>query len=208
MKMKLSHLALSAVAALALAIGTASCSKNKSYAELLTEENHYVNYFLSDQRVVDTFPEDGSFEVGPDAPYYQMDAEGNVFMQVLSKGNDQHPAKNNRVYFRFTRYNLARYETGKDLAGLGNQEDVTGSNGIGTLYFLYQNFELSVSSQFGVGIQVPMKYLGSDAHVMLVVKSQYGWTKETGNVIPFLYDIQYYESPMFPWTAEGDTPIN
>lgn len=201
--MKRLNIAAPIVALIALALAVTSCSDKKSYAELLTEEDQYVNHFLSDQCVVDHVPADGVFETGPDAPFYRMDEDGNVYMQVLSPGNDQRPAKNNRVYFRFTRYNLSRYETGKDMAGLGNQEDVTGSNGIGSLYFLYDNYDLSVSSQFGSGLQVPMKYLGTDAHVMLVVKSQYGWTKETANVIPFLYDIRYYESPMFPWTGEN-----
>lgn len=41
-----------------------SCSDSKSYAELLTEENHTVNNFLSQHRVVDHIPADSVFEVG------------------------------------------------------------------------------------------------------------------------------------------------
>lgn len=191
---------------LAVICGSAvSCSDSKSYAERLTEENHYVNHFLSDQRVADYFPEDGSFEVGENAPYYKMDEEGSVYMQVLDPGNGQRPAKDNRVYFRFTRYNLARYETGSDLSGIGNSDDLLGENKLGSLYFVYDNFNMQASITYGSGIQVPMKYLGSDAKVNLVVKSQYGWYDETANVIPFLYNIRYYESPMFPWTGTSES---
>nr|MBD5377099.1 DUF4827 domain-containing protein [Bacteroides sp.] len=199
--MKLFSLAAPLTALALLAAVMTSCSDSKSYSELLTEENQYVNHFLSDQRVVDYFPED-SYEVGPDAPYYKMDEEGNVYMQILDPGNDQRPEKDNRVYFRFTRFNLARYETGEGLSGLGNADDISGGNGLGSMYFLYENYTLAVSYQYGTGIQIPMRYLGSNAKVNLVVKSQYGWTNETANVIPFLYNIRYYESPMFPWTSE------
>lgn len=193
-------------AAIFLALGavSTSCSDSKSYAERLTEENQSVNRFLCDQRVEDHFPEDGSFEFGHNAPYYKMDQEGNVYMQVIYPGNSARAEKDNRVYFRFTRYNLARYETGKEMVGAGNSDDLLGQNNLGSLYFVYDNYELQASITYGSGIQVPMRYLGSDAKVNLVVKSQYGWYNETTNVIPFLYNIRYYESPMFPWTGEAN----
>lgn len=202
--MKLFRNAAAAAMLLAFAGAASSCSDSKSYAERLTEENQYVNHFLSDQRVEDYFPEDGSFEIGEDAPYYKMDEDGNIYMQVLDPGNSARAAKDNRVYFRFTRYNLARYQTGQDLAGTGNSDDLLGENKLGSLYFVYDNYKMQTSIDYGSGIQVPMKYLGSDAKVNLVIKSQYGWYNETANVIPFLYKIRYYESPMFPWTG---TPV-
>lgn len=185
--------------AMILAVLSTGCSKSKSYAELLNEENQAVNRFLCDQRVVDSFDAD-NYEVGPDAPYYRMDEEGNVYMQVLDPGNTARPAKDNRVYFRFTRYNLSRYETGMDLSGIGNADNVSS----GSTYFLYDNYTLQVSYQYGTGLQMPMRYLGSDAKVNLVVKSQYGISSETSNVQPFLYNIRYYESPMFLWTGENE----
>lgn len=193
--------AASALTAMIALTAATSCSDTKSYAERLTEENQAVNVFLSDQRVADYFPDDGSYEIGPDAPYYRMDEEGNVYMQVLDKGNSARPATDNRVYFRFTRYPLSRYENGELGNGAGNSDDISGANGMGSTYFLFDNFKLQASIKYGSGIQVPMKYLGSDAKVNLVVKSQFGWYDETSNVVPFLYHIRYYESPMFPWTG-------
>jgi len=188
---------------LAAAIATTSCDDNRSYAELLTDENMAVNHYLSDQRVEGEIPADSVFETGPDAPYYQLDTDGNVYMQVLDKGDmNLRPQTDDRVYFRFIRYNLSRYETGVEMEGAGNAEDVAGGNGLGALFFLFNNYTLTSSSQYGSGIQEPMKFLGANAHVNLVVKSQFGWTNETANVIPFLYDIRYYSSPLSPWAAE------
>jgi len=196
---------LSTVAVVAIALTSASCSDSRSYAELLTDETHSVNAYLADQKVIGEVPVDSVFETGTDAPFYQMDEEGNVYMQVISVGNmDVRPQTDDRVYFRFTRYNLARYESGEPMPGAGNSDDISGSNGLGSLYFLYNNYTSTTSSQYGSGIQVPMSYLGEGAKVNLIVKSQYGWTSETANVIPFLYNISYYSSPLSPWAAETD----
>lgn len=193
----------SAAAIISAVILITSCSERRSYSELLTDESKAVNLFLSDQRVEGSIPVDSMFEVGPEAPYYQLDDEGNVYMQVLDKGDmNIRPETDDRVYFRFLRYNLSRYESGSDMPGVGNAEDVAGENGLGSMFFLFNNYTLSSSSQYGSGLQEPMKYLGANAHVNLVVKSQFGLTNETANVIPFLYDIRYYSSPLSPWASE------
>lgn len=67
-------------------IAFCSCDDNKSYADLLEDETKAVNSFLADQCVIDKIPADSNFVVGPDAPYYKMDEEGDVYMQVINKG--------------------------------------------------------------------------------------------------------------------------
>ena len=44
-----------------------SCDEQKSYAELLDEENDAVEKFLATQKVVDKIPADTIFEIGEDA---------------------------------------------------------------------------------------------------------------------------------------------
>lgn len=177
---------------LGLALGLTSCDDSKSYAELLQDENQAVNKFLVQYRVVDNIPDDGKFEIGPDAPFYRLDEENNVYMQVLSAGTDEKPEKNDRVYFRFTRYNMFYYVVGGDntLLGTGNAD---GMNNAST-YFLFDNLTVSESTQYGTGIQMPMKYLGYNAEVNLVIKSQYGPTDEISYVVPYLYHIRYFKS--------------
>lgn len=169
-----------------------SCDDDKSYADLLNDENKAVNRFLVDQIVVDDIPADSNFIVGPDAPYYRLDPDGNVFMQVLQKGTDEKPKPGDRVYFRFTRYNLFTYVPGGQMEGSGNVDNLNPSVGAAT-YFFFDNFTSQVSSMYGAGIQQPMRFLGYDAKVNLVVKSQYGMSTEVTAVVPYLYTISYYK---------------
>ncbi|MCH5319168.1 MAG: DUF4827 family protein [Paramuribaculum sp.] len=171
-----------------IVILTTGCNDTKSYAELLEDENKSVNRFLADQKVVGSFDEK-NFEIGENAPYYQMDEDGNVYMQVLKLGTDTMAVDNQLIYFRFTRYNLSYYNTGTELLGEGNSESLESAN----TSFRYNNFSLNSSSQWGEGIQLPLKYLPIGSEIMLVLKSQLGWTSEIAYVNPYLYHIRYYK---------------
>ena len=185
-----SKIAFFAIAAIAV-VSMQSCEKTRSYSELLNDENMAVNRFLAKEWVIATIPVDSVFEVGPEAPYYQLDADGNIYMQVLDAGSGEKVEEDDQVYFRFTRYNLSNYKG--DLNALskeGNQEDLTQP----PTSFRYGNYTLPSSSQWGSGIQLPLAFLPLNSHVNLVIKSQFGWTKEVSYVIPYLYNIRYYPS--------------
>lgn len=173
------------------ALGIVSCSDNKSYAELLTDETKNVNAFLANQKVINEIPEDSIFEAGEDAPYYRIDETGNIYMQVVKYGSQEKVEDDQQVYFRYTRYNLSQYNaaTGELPAGMGNSEDLEYE----PTWFRFKNFTLTSSSQYGAGIQMPLYFLplGSEANV--VIKSQYGMTSEISYVTPFLYNIRYYK---------------
>lgn len=181
-------------AALALAAFTTSCDDSKTYAELLTDETHYVNNFLADQHVINYVPDDSVFIVGKNAPYYRLDEEGNLYMQIEELGpevmenNQGGRAKyNDLIYFRFTRYNLSNYVNGTFSSSEGNDQ-VLGGN----YSFRYGNYELSSSYSYGSGIQAPLQFVPVGSKVNIVVKSQYGMPSEMSYVIPFLYSIRYY----------------
>ncbi len=180
---------------LGIAASMMSCDDGKSYAELLTDEAHSINRFLADHRVENEIPADTVFEVGEDAPFYRLDADGNFYMQVLDAGTKSEANKvqpNEQIYFRTTRYNLHYYFDGTLPEGDGNASDPS----VGNYFFRFENFELQSSSQWGSGIQMPLYYLPVNCEVNIVVKSQYGMTNEVANVIPFMYNIRYYKSPM------------
>ncbi|MCF0218617.1 MAG: DUF4827 family protein [Muribaculaceae bacterium] len=191
------------VAAVALVMGLSACKDSKSYADLLRQETVYVNNFLADQRVENSIPADSVFEVGENAPYYMLDKEGNVYMQVLDPGDlTFRPEKDDRVYFRFTAYPLNTYQTGVPLEGEGNADDISGGNGVGAQFFLFNDYTNTNSATFGEGIQAPMFFLGVNAKVNVVIKSQFGWAAMIANVIPYVYNVRYYSSPLSPWKSE------
>lgn len=169
-----------------------SCDDGKSYAEMLTEENKAVNLFLVDQKVVGSVPADSIFQVGNQAPYYQLDEEGNIFMKVLALGEEGNVEEGQQVIFRFRRTNLMYYYPGANIENLdweGNNDNPVSN----ISSFRYGDYTLPSSAQWGSAIQLPLSFkqiqLGS--RVMLVIKSQYGWSDEITYVQPYLYEISY-----------------
>lgn len=185
---RISWLAVAALTAFAAVL--TACDDDKSYAELLEEENKAVNLYLADQTIETTLPEDNDFITGEDAPYYRLDNDGNVFMQVVKKGDGEMAHSDQLIYFRFMRYNLINYDGVNTMPGEGNSDYVEGGN----MSFRYQNFTLESSSAWGMAIQMPLQYLPLNSEVRLVVKSQYGWTSEISSVQPYLYHIRFYKS--------------
>lgn len=177
----------------ALMVSMVSCEDGKTYAELLTEENNAVNRFLVDQQVLTQIPEDNNFIIGTDAPYYQIDDEGNVFMKVLEKGDGAMAEDNQLIYFRFMRYNLSKYKGSlDDITPDGNANNILDS----PTSFRFGNYNIPLSAEWGAGIQRPLQYVPLNSRVYLVVKSQFGWSSEISVVQPYLYDIRYSTSQL------------
>lgn len=177
---------LSLAIGLAILAGASSCNDSVSYADLLNTENQAVNNFLCDQRVELDIPADTVFRYGPDAPYYRMNEDGTIYMQVLNPGTKGNKAKDDElIYFRYTRYQLTEYADGKLPEGGGNNLTLV------SCWFRYRNFRLQGSYQWGEGIQLPLSYLPVDCEVNVVIKSRVGIVEEQTNVQPFLYRLTY-----------------
>ncbi len=193
MKFNINKSCIRATALVALAAVITGCNDGKSYAELLTDETHAVNSFLANNKVELTLPSYDDILIGEDAPFYMLDEEGNIYMQVLDKGNrDMMAEDDDLVYFRFTRNSLYNYNsnTGEFSGeGWGNSQDLS----VGSASFRYNNFTLSSSSQWGSGIQQPLATLGLGCRVNLIIKSQYGLNTEISQVVPYYYyDVRYF----------------
>lgn len=187
---------ISILSLLALLMAVSSCSDSKSYADLLNEENQVVNAFLAQHRVVETWPGVDNCEVGEDAPFYCVDDEGNVYMQVIRKGDGTFPEKGEHVSFTYLSYDLNYYVVGSDSnVGSGNLNSPGSS---AATYFIFDDYTLEQSSQYGTGIQIPVKLLGFGSKVNVVIKSQAGPSAYMSYVIPFLYDIAYYKQVSNP----------
>lgn len=169
-----------------------SCEEGTSYADLINDENHAVNRFLVDQKVIGSVPADSVFLCGQDAPYYQMDQDGNIFMKVISPGNlNDRPQPNDLVYFRFMCSNLMNYTDAASMVWTGNALNL---DEVVPTSFRFGNLTLQSSYIWGSGLQIPLYYLGYDCEVSIVIKSQYGPTDNVSTVQPYVYNVSYYRS--------------
>lgn len=183
----------SAFGGIMLLLSLASCENTKSYSELLKEETEAVNWYLAQNKVVTSVPEDSVFILGDDAPFYRMNADGTVYMRVINPGDkEKRPKKGDTVFFRFMRKNINYLYQGMTVAGEGNAENMNSSlNGTS---LVYGNTTLTSTTQYGEGLQVPLGYLGYDCEVDLIVKSTMGFTSDISNCIPFVYNIRYFRA--------------
>ena len=179
--------------AITLLMMLAACNNDESYADRLNDERNAVNSYLSNHRVAMSVPKDTVFEVGENAPFYRIDADGNIYMQVLKAGDriNDRAKVGEPIYFRFSRYNLATWYADGTWSPTNSNENAMDA---APCSFNYSDYTLPSSSQWGYGLQYPLLYLGVECEVNLVIKSQYGLTNEISYVTPFFYHVRYYHS--------------
>ncbi len=187
--MKVLRFMACATALLLCVIANTSCDETKSYAELLEEETDAVDKYLANYTVINEIPENNNFEVGETAPYYKLDEDGYVYMQVIDKGDAGMAAYNEVIYFRYSRLNLLTWAAGGDQTVTGNDSSLASPYS-----FNFKNTVLSSTTQFGTGIQQPLYYLNKNCRVNLIIKSKVGPTVELSAVTPYLYDVRYFPS--------------
>lgn len=180
-----------------LALFASSCDKSLSYSDLLKNEQKVSNWYLAQQTVCNDIPADSIFIQGNDAPFYRMDDDGYVYMQVLKcddKDKRVFPETGDVVYFTFTRYNIdTMYNNNTlDVAGEGNQDNFLTS--VGDTYFIFNNYSVNSSSYYGSGMQLPVSYLGYNSEVNIVLKSYYGFSSENTTCIPYLVNVRYFKA--------------
>ena len=181
------------LAAMALMMLTA-CNDSESYADRLNNERNAVNAYLANHRVVMSIPEDTIFEVGENAPFYRVDEDGNVYMQVLNAGDrvGDRAKDGEPIYFRYSRYSLSTWYADGQLVALGDANEYTMS--ASPYSFNFKDYTLPSSSQWGYGLQYPLLFLGVECEVNLIIKSQYGFTSEISYVTPYLFHVRYFHS--------------
>lgn len=172
--------------------GTITITQNPCTLEDLKKtEQRAMKEYLSKFDVVDELPTINNLQVGYVAPFYRLNPEGTVYMQVVKMGTAPAATNGEMIYFRFMRYNLLSYlENGVLPQGQGNANDITEST-----TFFEVGSENPSTTQWGSAIPMPILLgLPVDSEVNLVVASETGPTSEISGVVPFLYNIRYYKS--------------
>lgn len=177
--------------AIASAFGWAGCSKTESYSSLLKKEEHAANWYLSNKKVCTELPPDSVFVYGEDAPFYKLDEDGYVYMQVVNPGSEtDRPETGDLVYVRYNRTNLkSLYETGT-LSSNGNNSNME----MATVQIVFNDFSVVNSQKYGRGIQDALSYLGYNSEVNLVLRSYYGFTSDMGQCIPYIINLKYFKA--------------
>lgn len=173
----------------------ASCNKTESYSDLLKKEQKASNWFLAQHKVCNDIPADSIFLEGNDAPFYRMDDDGYVYMQVIKTGNRELPKSGATVYFTYTRWNIDTMYTNNSLdiaATDGNQDNFI--NYVGNTYFIYNNYSVNTSATYGSGMQLPLSYLGYNSEVNILLKSYYGFASDNTTCIPYLVNVRYFKA--------------
>lgn len=168
-----------------------SCSDSDSYSNLLKKEEKATNWYLSNQKVMLDLPSGDNIITGKDAPFYKLDDDGYVYMQVVDKGDmNSRPEKGDLVYFRYNRLNLRTlYEADSEVAE-GNDNDMQ----LAAASFVYDDYTLSSTVKYGKGIQMALSYLRYNSEVNLVLRSYYGFTSDQSQCIPYLINIRYFKT--------------
>ncbi len=170
-------------------LGNASCSDEESYSNLLKSEEKTTNWYMAQKNICLTIPEDSVFETGPDAPYYKMDEEGYLYMQVINPGDTTKAKNEEKVIFRFMRCNLKNYRSTGEMTWSGNADNME----YATASFHFNSYVYQDSQKYGQGIQVPMKYLGYNSEVNLVLRSYIGFAADQSSCIPYALNVKYFK---------------
>lgn len=176
-------------------LATTSCSESESYSELLRDEEKAVNWYLAEKNIELVLPDDPKQmktveSMGEDAPFYKLDADGYVYMQVVSANFDDMVEEGDLVYFRFNRQNISYLYEGVEAPISGNGDYLAN----GATSFIYKNTYLSSTTTWGDGIQMPLKYLGYNSEVNLVLRSYYGFADEQSSCIPYAINLKYFKA--------------
>lgn len=137
---------------------------------VISKNDDAFNYFLNQQKVVKTLP--ANLETGATAPYYQIDDNGYIFMQVLSNEGSM-AYQNQKIGFEHKSYSLLTYYETKQWPAPTSQSNRDNTP------FLYDQQKLNL-------IQLALQYVGVNSEVNLAIRQ----TSDKGES-PYLLYIRY-----------------
>lgn len=190
--MKKAALRLTVLFAFVLAI-FASCDNGDSYADKLDRERKNIKKFISehDIKVLDTYPASGVFQANE---YFREPTTG-VYINVIDSGNGKRASAARRDYVnvRFT----------DAMAIPVNELDTASSSDLGLypiefMYGVESTYVGSSSSNTAdyyyksKGMAIPLKYVGEDAVVSLIIPFNSGSTVQQSSTFPMFFTKLHY----------------
>lgn len=156
--------------------------------DMKKKEDQAIKAYLKKFDVIDELPAISDIQVGSVAPYYRLNPEGSVYMQLVRRGTAPAVKAGDKIEFRYFKYNLLTYlEEGKLPTGEGNLDSPQESPST-----LILGSDEGESLRYGTGIQLPLLLgLPSNSEVNLVVASSVGAPADAHTLTPYLYNVRY-----------------
>jgi len=182
MKHKITFLLLSCVF-----LAMFSCSKTKTYAELLKEENAAISRFIDEKELTIVY-DLSEMDTLNEKVYYKI--SDSLYMHIISKGRPLNLQTGHNVYVRYV--NAYEIKNGIDYSA--------------NLTFPY-TFKYNIPLTYGgtdeytfnpicEGIVIPLRYVGYGGKVSLIVPSKSSSTYFMNNVLPMYFqEVTYTMDP-------------
>lgn len=174
---------------LSAALVAISCSKTKSYTDMLKDEKKAINRLIDENgfEILKEFPEDSVF-----ADNQFVELENGVYLNIIDKGSDQRAVQyKTKMMYRCKLHYFMSVDT------LVYENYGPHSNGSQPIPFTYGDYSdsnpYSLSYQWvSEGLQTPLKYVGDRAKVKLIVPFKRGTYYDQSKGLPAYYEILEY----------------
>lgn len=181
---------------LCAALVAISCSKTKSYTDMLKDEKKAINRLIdeNDFEILKDFPEDSVFK---ENQFVLLD--NGVYLNIIDKGSDQRAIQGKtKILYRCSIHFFMNGDT--IIGNYGPHSNGTlpyPSNGIVSIPFTYGEYSSSSMYELSYsfvseGIQEPLKYVGDRAKVKLIVPFKRGTYYDQLEGQPVCYEILEY----------------
>ena len=185
---------------LCAALVAISCSKTKSYTDMLKDEKKAINRLIdeNDFEILKDFPEDSVFKENQ-----FVELENGVYLNIIDKGTNQRAEYGTKMLYRcvvsYPMDSAYIWSTAYCLWSIDNiirPNYGPHSNGTDPYPFTYGDYASSASMEkqylISEGLQEPLKYVGDRAKVKLIVPFKRGTYADQGKGQPAYYEILEY----------------
>ena len=174
---------------LCAALAVISCSKTKSYTDMLNDEKKAVNRFLDENgyEVLSDFPADSVFKANE-----FVKLENGVYLNIIDKGTtDRAELNKTKILYRCELHHLLYGDT------IVYSNYGPHSNGTDPIPFTYGDYSKSDPNDpsyiwVSEGMQEPLKYVGHRSKVKLIVPFKRGTYSDQGKGNPVYYEVLEY----------------
>ena len=174
---------------LCAALVAISCSKTKSYTDMLKDEKKAIERLIdaNDFEILDDFPKDSIFK---ENQFVKL--ENGVYLNIIDKGSSERAVQyKTKMLYRCKLHYILEVDT------LVYENYGPHSNGTYPIPFTYGDYSNSnpydPSYQWvSEGLQTPLQYVGDRARVKLIVPFKRGTYYDQSKGVPVYYEILEY----------------